>query len=109
MQIASRAVRVAVESSSATSVGFDASLSAMEIEFAGGAVHAALMDASSKGVFFNLHVRAKDPFARVAQTSAAAVMSVDPRILPPSGSARRARSPSSETGGSDRSPGRAKK
>ena len=35
--IVSRAVRVAVESSSVTSVGFDASLSAMEIEFAGGA------------------------------------------------------------------------
>ena len=71
MQIASRTVRVAVESSSVTSVGFDASLSAMEIEFAGGAVyryfavHAALMDASSKGVFFNLHVRAKYSFARV--------------------------------------------
>ncbi len=74
MQIALSAVRVAVESSSVTSVGFDASLSAMEIEFAGGAVyryfavpaavHAALMDASSKGVFFNLHVRAKYPFAR---------------------------------------------
>ena len=41
----------------------------MEIGFAGGAVyrcfavpaavHAALMDASSKGVFFDLHVRAK--------------------------------------------------
>lgn len=75
MQIASRAVRGAVESSSVTFVGFDASLPAMEIEFAGGAVyryfavpaavHAALMDASSKGVFFNLNVRAKYPFARV--------------------------------------------
>lgn len=75
MQTASKAVRVAVKSSSVTSVGFDASLSAMEIEFAGGAVyryfavpaavHAALMDASSKGVFFNQHVRAKYPFARV--------------------------------------------
>jgi hypothetical protein len=29
------------------------------------AVRAALMDASSKGVFFNQHVRAKYPFARV--------------------------------------------
>ena len=58
-----------------TSVGFDEAVSAMEIEFAGGAVyryfavpaavHAALMDASSKGVFFNRHVRAKYPFARV--------------------------------------------
>ena len=75
MQIAPSTVRVAVESSSVTSVGFDASLSAMEIEFAGGAVyryfavpaavHAALMDASSKGIFFNQHVRAKYPFARV--------------------------------------------
>lgn len=75
MQIASSTVRVAVESSSVTSVGFDATLSAMDVEFAGGAVyryfavppavHAALMDASSKGVFFNQHVRAKYPFARV--------------------------------------------
>jgi hypothetical protein len=39
MQTASKAVRVAVKSSSVTSVGFDASLSAMEIEFAGGAVY----------------------------------------------------------------------
>ncbi|MCA3013702.1 MAG: KTSC domain-containing protein [Myxococcaceae bacterium] len=67
--------RVAVESSSVTSVGFNAALSALDIEFAGGAVyryfavpaavHAALMAASSKGVFFNRHVRAKYPFARV--------------------------------------------
>ena len=75
MQTASRTVRVAVESSSVTSVGFDEAVSAMEIEFAGGAVyryfavpaavHAAMMDASSKGAFFNQHVRAKYPFARV--------------------------------------------
>jgi len=31
----------------------------------GGRLDAALMDASSKGVFFNQHVRAKYPFARV--------------------------------------------
>ena len=58
-----------------TSVGFDASLSAMEVEFTGGAVyryfavpaavHAALLGASSKGVFFNRHIRAKFAFARV--------------------------------------------
>ncbi len=75
MQIGSGTARVAVESSSVTSVGFGASVSAMNVEFAGGAVyryfavpaavHAALMDASSKGGFFNLHVRAKYPFARV--------------------------------------------
>ena len=56
-------------------MGFDAALSAMDVEFAGGAVyryfaepaavHAVMMDASSKGVFFNQHVRAKYPFARV--------------------------------------------
>ena len=75
MEAASSKVRIAVESSTLTSVGFDATLSALEIEFADGAVyryfavpaaiHAALMDASSKGVFFNRHVRAKYPFARV--------------------------------------------
>lgn len=75
MQAAPGTVRVAVESSSVTSVGFDATLSVMDVEFAGGAVyryfavpaavHVALMDASSKGAFFNKHVRAKFPFARV--------------------------------------------
>lgn len=74
MQTASGTERVAVESSSMTSVGFDATLSALDVEFAGGAVyryfavpaavHAALMDAPSKGVFFNRHVRAKYPFTR---------------------------------------------
>lgn len=75
MQTAPGGGRVAVESSSVTSVGFDVALSTMDVEFAGGAVyryfavpaavHAALMGASSKGVFFNQHVRAKYPFARV--------------------------------------------
>lgn len=75
MQAASGAARVAVESSSVASVGFDEALSAMDVEFSGGAVyryfavpaavHAALMHASSKGAFFNRHVRAKYPFARV--------------------------------------------
>ena len=60
-----------MQSSSVTSIGFDASVSAMDVEFAGGAVyrsfavHVALMGASSKGAFFNQHVRAKFPFARL--------------------------------------------
>jgi hypothetical protein len=74
MQSASGNGRVAVESSSVMSVGFDASLSAMEVEFASGAVyryfsvpaalHAALLIASSRGVFFNRHIRAKFAFER---------------------------------------------
>lgn len=77
MQTASGTVRVAVESSSVTSVGFDAAVSLMDVEFAGGSVyryfavsavvHAALMDASSKGAFFSARVVARARRARVGR------------------------------------------
>jgi len=67
--------RAPVSSSSIASVGYQAELAVLEVEFAGGAVyryfavpaavHVQLMGAASKGAFLNRFVRDVFPFARV--------------------------------------------
>lgn len=75
METATRLSRVAVESSSVSSVGYDAAVAVLEVEFRNGSVyryfavpssvHEALMRSSSKGAFVNQRVRDLFPFARV--------------------------------------------
>jgi hypothetical protein len=67
--------RAPVSSSSIASVGYEAGLATLEVEFASGAVyryfavpaavHVQLMSAPSKGAFLNRFVRDVFPFARV--------------------------------------------
>jgi hypothetical protein len=67
--------RMLVSSSSIASVGYDAKLATLEVEFASGAVyryfsvpaavHIQLMSAASKGAFLSRFVREAFPFARV--------------------------------------------
>jgi KTSC domain len=67
--------RVEVESSSVSSVGYDAELSVLELEFRNGgvyryfavpaSVHEALMRSESKGAFLSRQVRDAYPFVRV--------------------------------------------
>ncbi len=64
-----------MESSAVASVGYDQALGVLELEFASGevyryfgvsaAVHAALMQAPSKGAFINRQVRTGYAFARL--------------------------------------------
>ncbi|GGD85945.1 KTSC domain-containing protein [Microbacterium murale] len=68
--------RLGVESSAIRSVGYDAGLATLEIEFTSGdvyryhavppSVHRALMDAESKGRYFVAHIRDVYPTVRVA-------------------------------------------
>ena len=65
-----------VSSSTVISIGYDAPTQTLEIEFGSGRVyqyygvpdhtHAEIMQASSKGRFFNMHIRNAFPFSRVA-------------------------------------------
>ena len=67
--------RAPVSSSSIASVGYEAEVATLEVEFASGAVyryfavptavHLQLMGAASKGAFLNRFVRDFFPFARV--------------------------------------------
>lgn len=67
-------LRKAVESSSLASVGYETRSRTLEVEFHDGAVyrflgvpptmHDDLMNAASKGSFFNLHVRENYPYER---------------------------------------------
>ena len=65
-----------VSSSTVTSIGYDVRTRTLEIEFASGRVyqyhevpdqmHAEIMQASSKGQFFNSYIRNAYAFSRVA-------------------------------------------
>lgn len=65
-----------VDSSSVISVGYNAGTMILEIEFVSGkvyryfdvpnSVHANLMNAESKGRFFNAHIRDRFPFADIS-------------------------------------------
>lgn len=67
--------RVVVNSSSVKSVGYDASLSTLDVEFSSGAVyryfavpaavHFALMSADSVGAFVSRRIRNGYPFCRL--------------------------------------------
>lgn len=67
--------RERVESSTFSSVGYSPDTCTLELEFQGGnvyryftvpaTIHAALMNADSKGVFFHQAIRATYPFTRV--------------------------------------------
>jgi hypothetical protein len=67
--------RAPVSSSSIASVGYEAGLATLEVEFVGGAVyryfavpvavHLELLGAASKGAFLNRFVRDVFPFARL--------------------------------------------
>lgn len=75
MKATQEIARVEVESSSVTSVGYDAGLSVLELEFRNGgvyryfavpaSVHEALMRSESKGAFVSRLVRDAYPFVRV--------------------------------------------
>ena len=75
MKTSRKASRVEVESSSVASVGYDAELSVLEVEFRNGgvyryfavpaSVHEALMGSESKGAFVSWLVRDAYPFVRV--------------------------------------------
>ena len=75
MQAKDMSGRVAVKSSSVTSVGFDAALSTLDIEFSSGAVyryfavpasvHLALLSADSVGAFVSRRIRNGYPFCRL--------------------------------------------
>jgi hypothetical protein len=68
--------RLGVESSAIRSVGYDADLAVLEVEFTSGdvyryhavprSVHRALMDAESKGRYFVAHIRDVYPTVRVS-------------------------------------------
>lgn len=72
---------VAVESSTLAAVGYDADGKVLELEFCGGAVydyfgvpaavHQSLLNASSKGILFNLSIRGRFPYRRVSECSPA--------------------------------------
>jgi KTSC domain len=67
--------RIALASSSLASAQYDATTEALEIEFRDGRIYhyagvplhtyEQLMEAASKGQFFNLHIRDVYPFVRV--------------------------------------------
>ena len=75
MQASATRSRVAVNSSSVKSVGYDEALSTLDIEFSSGAVyryfavpaavHLALMSADSVGGFVSRRIRNGYPFARL--------------------------------------------
>jgi hypothetical protein len=75
MQASATCSRVAVTSSSVKSVGYDAALSTLDIEFSSGAVyryfavpaavHFALMSADSVGAFVGRRIRNGYPFCRL--------------------------------------------
>lgn len=67
---------VAVESSTLAAVGYEAGRKLLELEFSSrvvyhcfgvpGAVHQSLLNASSKGTFFNRSIRGRFPYRRVS-------------------------------------------
>ena len=70
---------VAVESSTLAAVGYDARRKLLEVEFCSkavyhyfgvpAAVHESLLNASSKGTFFNGNIRGRFPYHRVLERS----------------------------------------
>jgi hypothetical protein len=72
MKKKTRMTRQPVDSSNIKSVGYDAALETLEVEFLSGAiyqyqnvparVHARLMRAESKGKFFNAHVKSNGAY-----------------------------------------------
>jgi hypothetical protein len=71
----------AVESSTLAAVGYDASAGLLPLEFSSRAVyhysgvpaagHEALLNAASKGSFFNRSIRGRFPYRRVSEPSTA--------------------------------------
>jgi hypothetical protein len=67
--------RVGVNSDMMSSCGYDSSTATLEVEFRNGSVYAyhgvprdrydALLSASSKGRYFNTHLRGKFPYRRL--------------------------------------------
>ena len=72
---------VAVESSTLAAVGYDTGRKLLEVEFSSravyhyfgvpAAVHQSLLNASSKGTFFNRSIRGRFPYRRVSECSPA--------------------------------------
>ena len=70
---------VAVESSTLAAVGYDAGRQLLEVEFCSkavyhyfgvpAAVHESLVNASSKGTFFNGRIRGRFPYRRLMERS----------------------------------------
>lgn len=70
---------VAVESSTLAAVGYDTGRKLLELEFSSGAVyhyfgvpaavHQSLLNASSKGTFFNRSIRGRFAYRRVSECS----------------------------------------
>ena len=71
-----RIKRAPMDSSAVASVGYDATIRALDVEYAGGAVYRyhpvpdrvyrQLLRAESKGRFVNAHIRDAYPFRRIA-------------------------------------------